>query len=159
MRSVLGKVRCVCAAVAAGGSVLAGCRRAGVSRATFYRWADLRPAVAAIYQQACRERLAVVDSNLAMVRDEIAEIRATVPDERPRGGVTFRQMIRAIVDETVPVHVLEKMRTRTSRRTYRRKRSEMWQSLAGWFEWRDSLRLERARLRGRLDRCRKYGCS
>lgn len=142
--------------VACGKSVLDACRRVRVSRATFYRWAAGRPDVAELYQKACRARLDAVENELSLVEDEISRLRATVPAVRPRGGVTFRQMLRAIIDESVPVHVWDSMRPRMSRRVYQRKRREMWQDTEFLRDWKDELRLERARLLGRLERAGRY---
>lgn len=142
--------------VAGGKSVLDACRRVRVNRATFYRWMHARPVVAKMYQEACKARLDAVENELVKVRDEIARVRATVPAVRPREGVTFRQMLRAIIDESVPVHVWDSMRPRMSRRVYQRKRREMWQDTEFLRDWKDELRLERARLLGRLERAGRY---
>ena len=139
--------------VAGGKSVLGACRRVRVSRATFYRWRDSRPAVAAMYQQSCRARLATVKKELEGVSGEIVRIRATVPDERPRGGVYFGEFIRAIRNPFTPAAILERMHPRTSRRVYRRMRHKMWQEVRWLYEWQDELKLERARLLGRVARC------
>lgn len=139
--------------VAGGKCVLDACRRLRVSRATFYRWRDSRPDVAAMYQQACRARLATVENELESVRREIARIRATVPDERPRGGVYFGEFIRAIRNPLTPAVILERMHPRTSRRDYRRMRHKMWREVRWMYEWQDVLKLERARLLGRVARC------
>lgn len=150
VRSRLSRAKCVCDAVAVGESVVAGCRRARVSRATFYRWAGVRPDVADLYQRACRARLASVESELRTVREEIAEIQATVPDERPRGGVPFRVWLRAVSDLDNPGSVWRNIRPRMSRRAYRRKRQRMRGLLVlPRLRW-EALRLERARLLRRL---------
>lgn len=153
MRNVMGKARSICDMVAGGKSVLDACRRVRVSRATFYRWAARRPDVADMYQEACRARLDAVENELAEVREEIARVRATVPAVRPREGVSVRAYIRALGDMRVPAHVLNNMHPRMSRRAYQKKRREMWQNMEWLREWLDELRLERARLLGRLERC------
>lgn len=153
MRSVTRKAKSICDMVAGGKCVLDACRRVRVSRATFYRWRDSRPDVAAMYQQACRARLATVENELAVVRDEMARVRATVSAVRPREGVSVRAYIRALGDMRVPAHVLNNMHPRMSRRTYQKKRRKMWQNMELLREWLDELRLERARLLGRLERC------
>lgn len=138
--------------VAGGKSVLDACRRVRVSRATFYRWAAGRPDVAELYQKACRARLDAVENELALVEDEISRLRATVPAVRPRVGVSFSVMIKAIRNPDTPAHVLESLRPRMSRRVYQKKRREMWQNTEFLRDWKDELRLERARLLGRLER-------
>lgn len=153
MRNVMGKSRRICNIVAGGKSVLSACRRVKVNRATFYRWMNARPAVAMMYQAACRARLDTVIDQLAWVQQEIARMRATVPAERPRDGVYFGELLRAIRNLNTPSHVLENMHSRTSRRCYQRQRREMWQNTEYLREWRDELRLEYARLLGRLERC------
>lgn len=139
--------------VAGGKSVLDACRRVRVSRATFYRWVAGRPDVAEMYREACRARLDAVENELVKVRDEIARVRATVPAVRPREGVSVRAYIGALGDMRVPAHVLNNMHPRMSRRAYQKKRREMWQNMEWLREWLDELRLERARLLGRLERC------
>lgn len=153
MRNVIGKARRICNMVADGGSVLDACKRARVNCATFYRWMNARPAVADMYQDACRARLNTVIDQLAWVQQEIDRMRATVPAERPRGGVYFGEWLRAIRNPYTPAHVLRNMHTRTSRRCYQRQRRKMWQNTEHLREWRDELRLEYARLLGRLNRC------
>lgn len=139
--------------VAGGKSVLDACRRVRVNRATFYRWMHARPVVAKMYQEACRSRLDAVEDELELVREEMQRMRATVPAERPRGGVYFGVMLRAIRNPRTPAHVLEALHPRTSRRSYQRQRRKMWQDMEWLRAWLDELRLERARLRGRLERC------
>lgn len=146
------KARRVCDAVAAGESVLAGCRRARVSRATFYRWAGCMPAVAAMYEEACRARLEVVEVELAGVRGEIEEIKATVPDVRPRGGVPFGAWLRAVVNPFTTLEELRGLQVRMSRREFRNKRQRLRWKLFVPLMRLDALRLERARLLGRLGR-------
>lgn len=144
--------------VAGGKCVLDACRRVRVSRATFYRWRDSRPDVAVMYQQACRSRLVAVERELQEVKEHMAGIRATVPDERPRGGLTCKAYLRAVTDYCVPVEVLPGLEMRVSRRAYRRQRCKMWQELRWLRAWLDELRLERARLLGRLNRCPAGWC-
>lgn len=153
MRNVIGKARRICNMVADGRSVLDACKRVRVNRATFYRWAARRPEVAEMYQEACQARLDAVENELAVVRDEMARVRATVPAVRPREGVSVRAYIRALGDMRVPAHVLNNMHPRMSRRAYQKKRREMWQNMELLREWLYELRLERARLLGRLERC------
>ena len=139
--------------VAGGKSVLDACRRVRVNRATFYRWMHARPDVARMYQEACRARLDAVENELGVVNEEMQRMRATVPAERPRGGVYLGVMLRAIRNPHTPARVLESLHPRTSRRHYQRQRREMWRGIEWMREWRDELRLERARLLGRLARC------
>lgn len=139
--------------VANGRSVLYACKRVRVNRATFYRWMNARPAVAGMYQDACRARLDAVIDQLAWVQQEIDRIRATVPAERPRGGVSFGELLRAIRNPYTPAHVLDNMHPRTSRRCYQRQRRKVWNDTEHLRLWRDELRLEYARLLGRLERC------
>lgn len=139
--------------VADGRSVLDACKRVRVNRTTFYRWMNARPAVAKMYQDACRVRLDTVIDQLAGVQQEIDRMRATVPAERPRGGVTFGTFIKAIRNPFTTVAEAENLYLRTSRRCYQRQRREMWQNTEFLREWRDELRLEYARLLGRLERC------
>ena len=153
MRNVIGKARRICNMVADGRSVLDACKRVRVNRATFYRWMNARPAVAEMYQDACRARLDTVVDQLAWVQQEIDRMRATVPAERPRGGVTFGVFIKAIRNPFTPAAVGEKLYLRTSRRCYQRRRREMWQNMEFLRERKDELRLEYARLLGRLNRC------
>ena len=153
MRNVMKKAGSICNMVAGGESVLDACKRVRVNRATFYRWMNARPAVADMYHGACKARLEVVEDELVEVRNEIARVRATVPAVRPREGVSVRSYIRALGDMRVPAHVLNNMHPRMSRRAYQKKRREMWQNMEWLREWLDELRLERARLLGRLERC------
>ena len=139
--------------VAGGKSVLDACRRVRVSRATFYRWAARRPDVADMYQEACRARLDAVENELAEVREEIARVRAAVPAVRPRDGVSWGVIRKAFLNPFTPAAVLEHMHPRMSRRAYQKKRREMWQNTEFLRDWKDELRLERARLLGRLERC------
>ena len=139
--------------VAGGKSVLDACRRVRVNCATFYRWMHARPVVAKMYQEACKARLDAVENELVKVRDEIARVRATVPAVRPREGVSVRVYIRPLGDMRVPAHVLNNIHPRMSRRAYQKKRRKMWQNMEWLREWLDELRLERARLLGRLERC------
>lgn len=139
--------------VADGKSVLDACRWVKVNRATFYRWMNARPVVAEMYQEACRARLNTVIDQLALVQQEIDRMRATVPAERPRGGVTFGTFIKAIRNPFTTVAEAENLYLRTSRRCYQRQRREMWKNTEFLREWRDELRLEYARLLGRLERC------
>lgn len=133
--------------------MLDACRWVRVSRATFYRWAAGRPDVAEMYREACRARLDAVENELAVVRDEMARVRATVPAVRPRDGVSWGVIRKAFLNPFTPASVLEHMHPRMSRRAYQKKRRKMWQDMEWLRERLDELRLERARLLGRLERC------
>jgi hypothetical protein len=141
--------------VAGGKSVLDACKRVRVNRATFYRWMNYRPAVAEMYHDACKARLEVVEDELATVSREIDEIRATVPAVRPKDGVCCGTFLRMIRNPYTTVAMLQGVKMKVSRRNYRRQRQRMRGKLVVPLIRLDMLRLERARLRGRLQRCVK----
>lgn len=147
------KAGSICNMVAGGESVLDACKRVRVNRATFYRWMNARPAVAEMYREACKARLEVVEDALAGVREEIDAIRATVPDVRPKGGVCSGEFLRRIRNPYTPAALLQGVTLKVSRRNYRRQRQRMRGRLVVPLIRLDMLRLERARLRGRLQRC------
>lgn len=152
MRNVMGKAKSICCMVAGGKSVLAACRRVRVSRATFYRWTTSRPEVAKLYQQACQDRLSEVDRDLSFVGEEIQRIRSSVPPVRPRDGVSFKVFLKAIRNPYTPAAILERMHPRTSRHEYQKKRREMQKRVESWVKWQGELKLEKARLLGKLKR-------
>lgn len=153
MLNVMKKAGSICNMVADGESVLDACKRVCVNRATFYRWMNARPAVAEMYREACKARLEVVEDELAGVREEIAAIRATVPDVRPKGGVCSGEFLRRIRNPYTLAALLQGVTLKVSRRNYRRQRQRMRGRLVVPLIRLDMLRLERARLRGRLQRC------
>lgn len=153
MGEVLMKARCVCEAVAGGDSVLSGCRLAGVGRASFYRWCKSVPVVAQMYREACQARLDEVEIELMDVRKEIENIRASVPSVRPRGGVYLGKALKLVESPGITPAELGALRLRVSRRSFRARRQKMHARLVLPLLRLDCLRLERARLLGKLRRC------
>lgn len=143
----------ICNLVADGEAVLDACRRVRVNRATFYRWMNARPAVAEMYLDACMARLEAVENELEVVRREIDEIRATVPAVRPKGGICCGTFLRMIRNPYTTAAMLQGVTMKVSRSNYRRQRQRMRGKLVVPLIRLDMLRLERARLRGRLQRC------
>lgn len=147
------KAGSICNMVAGGESVLDACKRVRINRATFYRWMNARPAVAEMYRDACKARLEAVENELVAVRREIDMIQATVPDVRPKDGVCCGTFLRMICNPYTTVAMLQGVKMKVSRRNYRRQRQRMRGKLVVPLIRLDMLRLERARLRGRLQRC------
>ena len=150
MRNVMKKAGSICNMVAGGESVLDACKRVRVNRATFYRWMNACPAVAEMYREACKARLEAVENELVGVRKEIAVIRATVPDVRPKGGVCCGEFLRMVRNPYTTDAMLQGVTLKVSRRSYRRQRMRMRGKIVVPLIRLDMLRLERARLRGRL---------
>lgn len=152
MLNVMKKAGSICNMVAGGESVLDACKRVRVNRATFYRWMNARHAVAEMYREACKARLEAVENELVGVRKEIAAIRATVPDVRPKGGVCCGAFLRMVRNPHATAAMLQGVTLKVSRRGYRLQRQRMRGRLVVPLIRLDMLRLERARLRGRVKR-------
>ena len=152
MRNVMKKAGSICNMVAGGKSVLDACKRERINRATFYRWMNACPAVAEMYHDACKARLEAVENELVGVRKEIAAIRATVPAVRPKDGVCCGEFLRKIRNPYTTAAMLQGVTLKVSRRGYRLQRQRMRGRLVVPLIRLDMLRLERARLRGRVKR-------